>query len=130
LRSSNGNAAVVFASGTTNVFLTEPSHVLSNKGMFNAGNSGSAITIDWSNGPNQMVTLTANCTISFVNSMLCPHGVLELYQDSVGSRVPTLSGASYRSGSPPTWSTAAGAHDTLDIHNNVITGLRSVFLKT
>ncbi len=131
LRSSNANAAVVFPTGTTNVYLTEPSHVLWNKGCFNAGNSGSAITIDWSNGPYQMVTLTASAvTISFVNTSLCPHGVLELYQDGTGSRVPTISGASYRSGSPPTWSTAAGAHDTLDIHNNAVTGLRNVFLKT
>jgi hypothetical protein len=131
LKSSNANAAVNFASGSTvNIAITEPAEALWNKGVFNIGNSGSAVTVDWSKGPYQMLTLTANCTITFVNSFMCPHGVLELYQDVAGSRVPTLSGAVYRSGSPPAWSTAAGAHDTLDIHYNVVTKASNVFLKT
>ena len=29
---------------------------------FNAGNSGATLTLDWNNGNNQIVTLTANCT--------------------------------------------------------------------
>lgn len=130
LKSSNSNAAVSFASGTTNVALTEPAEALWNKGVFNAGLSGSSITIDWSKGPYQMVTLTANCTVTFENSIMCPHGVLELYQDATGSRVPTLTGAVYRSGSAPSWSTVAGAHDTLDIHYNAQTGGLNVFMKT
>ena len=128
LKSSNANALVNFTAAV-NISLTEPAEALWNKGCFNNGPSGSAITIDWSRGPYQMVVLTANCTLTFVNSMMCPHAVLELYQDQVGSRVPTLSGAVYRSGSPPSWSTAANAYDTLDIHNNVVTGKFSVFLK-
>lgn len=130
LKSSNGNAAVVFAAGTTNVYLTEPAAVLWNKGVFNVGLSGSAITIDWSNGRYQMVTLTAACTITFANSMLCPEGVLEIYQDATGGRVPTISGAVYRSGSAPTWSTTSATHDTLRIRYNAVTGKSNVFAET
>jgi hypothetical protein len=130
LKSSNANAAVVFAAGTTNVALTEPSAVLWNKGVFNAGLSGSAITIDWSNGRYQMLTLTANCTITFANSMLCPEGVLEIYQDPTGGRVPTLTGAVYRSGSAPTWSTTNATHDTLRVRYNAVTGKSNVFAET
>ena len=130
LRSSNSNAAVSFAAGTTNVALTEPAAVLWNKGVHNVGNSGSAITIDWANGPYQMVTLTAACTITFANSMLCPHGELELYQDATGGRVPTITGAVYRSGSAPTWSTTNATHDTLKINYNAVTGASNVFALT
>ena len=131
VKSSNSNALVSFAAGTTNVVLTEPAAVLWNKGVHNVGNSGSAITIDWVNGPYQMVTLNAATpTITLANSMLCPHGELELYQDATGGRVPTITGAVYRSGSAPTWSTTNATHDTLDIHYNMVTGKSNVFLKT
>ena len=130
LRSSNANAAVAFPTGTTNVVLTEPAAVLWNRGVFNVGNSGSAITIDWSNGRYQMVTLTAACTITFANSMLCPEGVLEIYQDATGGRVPTITGAVYRSGSAPTWSTTNATHDTLRVRYNAVTGQSNVFAET
>lgn len=35
--------------------------------LFNAGNSGKAITINWNNGVNQIVTLSNHCVISFSN---------------------------------------------------------------
>lgn len=131
MKSSNANAPVPFPAGTSYVSLTEPGEVLWNKGVHNVGLSGSAITIDWSNGPYQMVTLNAaNPVISFANSMLCPHGVLEIYQDVTGGRVPTISGAVYRSGSPPTWSTTAATHDTLQIRYNVVTRQSNVSLMT
>lgn len=130
LKSSNSNAAVNFSTGTVNVSLTEPAEALWNKGVFNLGNSGSAITVDWSKGPYQMLTLTAACTITFQNSMLCPHGVLELYQDLTGGRVPTITGAVYRSGSPPTWSTTNATHDTLEVDYNAVTRASNIFLKT
>jgi hypothetical protein len=131
LKSSNGNAAVVFAAGTTNVALTEPAEALWNKGVFNVGLSGGAITIDWSKGPYQMITLNAATpVITFANSMLCPHGVLEIYQDPTGGRVPTITGAVYRSGSAPTWATTAATHDTLHVHYNAVTGKSNVFAET
>lgn len=39
----------------------------SSSAWYNAGNSSSAITIDWNNGAKQRLTLTANCLISFTN---------------------------------------------------------------
>jgi WD40 repeat protein len=35
--------------------------------LYDAGNSGTALTINWSNGKNQKFTLTDNCVISFSN---------------------------------------------------------------
>ncbi len=118
LRSSNANAAVVL-SGTYYVAITEPSAALGNKGVYNAGNSGASITIDWANGPFQMVTLTAATpAISFANSMICPHGVLDIYQDATGGRVPTLNGVTFPAGGPPVWAAAANGHNIVDIVYN------------
>lgn len=40
----------------------------STNAWYNAGNSGSSITIDWANGVNQRLTLSANCLISFTGA--------------------------------------------------------------
>jgi len=32
---------------------------------YSNGNSGASIAIDWNNGNKQMLTMTANCTITF-----------------------------------------------------------------
>jgi hypothetical protein len=53
---------------------------------YNAGNSGSAITIDWDNGDNQILTLTANCTITFVHPVVGKNYRLVACQDSIGGR--------------------------------------------
>lgn len=102
-----------------------------NENVFNAGRTGCAITIDWARGAYQMCTLTTPApVITFKHSALRPHGLLELHQDIAGGRIPVITGAEYRSGSAPVWSTAPGTHDTLDIYYNVVTGGLNVFLKT
>ncbi len=55
-------------------------------GIYDNGNSGALLTIDWNKSDNQKVLLTDNCTLNF----LPPDGVdklfLKLVQDMIGSR--------------------------------------------
>ncbi len=52
--------------------------------VYNAGNSGATITINWTNGYTQKVTLTANCHISFSNPGADLTHTLILIQDATG----------------------------------------------
>lgn len=75
---------------------------------YSAGNSSTAITIDWTNGYAQKVTMTGNCTFTLSNPTTNGWYYLRLLQDGTGSRsgawpaavkwfggdtAPTLSGA-------------------------------------
>jgi hypothetical protein len=53
------------------------------------GASGSAKTIDWSNGNSQKVAMTDNCTFTFTNPLV---GLLSLFinnNDALGPHTPT-----------------------------------------
>jgi hypothetical protein len=63
-----------------------------------AGNSGSAITIDWNNGNDQVVTMTANCAFTFSNAVVGAWYTLELLQDGSGSKTH-----SYAAGTTVVW---------------------------
>ena len=74
----------------------------------NAGNSGTAKTLDWDDGNVQALTMTGDCTLTLSNPVAGAVYVLELVQDATGNRAmtwpgtvkwgaagaPTLSGAS------------------------------------
>ena len=60
--------------------------------MYEAGNSGAGITINWNNGPVQRVTLTDNATLTFANPQSGSSYTLVLVQDGTGGRSVTLSG--------------------------------------
>lgn len=60
--------------------------------LFDAGNSGSSLAIDWADGPVQQVTLTANATLTFVNAVAGRPYVLILVQDGTGGRTVALTG--------------------------------------
>jgi hypothetical protein len=66
--------------------------------IFNAGNSGSAKTIDWDNGDQQRVTMTANCTFTFTNVVAGRSYQLFLVQDSSGGRVASFPSTVFQSG--------------------------------
>lgn len=67
---------------------------LSRRAMYDAGNSGSSITIDWNNGAYQRVTLTAATpALTFSNPVNGEMYILEMVQDNTGSRLPTLPNA-------------------------------------
>lgn len=58
--------------------------------FYDAGNSSTALTIDWNNGINQKVTLTGNCTFTFSNPVSGTDYSLYLVQDATGGRSTTL----------------------------------------
>lgn len=85
---------------------------------YDNGNSGSSKTIDWNNGNKQVLTLTANCTLSFTDISLACYTtafsglLLRLVQDTTGSRTVTWpSGILWPQGVPPTLSTGSGDVD-------------------
>lgn len=88
-------------------------------GEFDAGSSGSAITINWDNGQNQKVTLTAACNITFAN-MGTGHYQLRIVQDATGNRTAnfvSLSGTRWLGAtSAPALNTAANSETFLNIY--------------
>jgi hypothetical protein len=74
--------------------------------LYDAGNSGSSITINWDNGPVQKVTLTGNATFTFSNPQSGSSYTLILVQDATGTRSVTLSGFDFGD-NIPTFNTTA-----------------------
>lgn len=58
--------------------------------IFNAGNSGTSKTINWNDGDQQVLTVNANTTLSFSNSVAGRTYFLYLTQDGTGNRTITL----------------------------------------
>jgi hypothetical protein len=91
----------------------EINNTLSYKSIFDNGNSGAAITIDWRNANIQKVTMNNACTFTFT----APAGgiaklVLELIQDGTGSRTATWPATvKWPGASAPTLTTAASSVD-------------------
>lgn len=85
---------------------------------FNAGNSGSAITLSLANGNVQRVVLTANATLTLTSpaSNSFRSLLLLIVQDATGSRTMTWP-ASVRWGTPgaPTLSTTGNATDIVNL---------------
>lgn len=81
-----------------------------------AGNSGSAITIDWNNGNDQVVTMTANCAFTFSNAVVGAWYTLELLQDGTGSRTHSYAAGTtivWPDAVAPTLTTTASRKDVL-----------------
>lgn len=83
------------------------------------GNSGAACVINWENGQKQLLTLTANAAITFVDLPADQRAnlLLELVQDGVGGRVPTF-GANTDSEPNFPIATTAGAKNLLSLYWN------------
>jgi hypothetical protein len=54
--------------------------------------SGSAKTIDWSNGNTQKVAMTDNCTFTFTNPLVGPLNLFVNNNDPLGPYTPTWPG--------------------------------------
>ena len=83
---------------------------------FDAGNSGTAITINLANGNVQKLTLTNNCTITLTSPASGAYRSLLIYvfQDGVGSRTITWPGSvKWGTAGAPTLSTAATKMDKI-----------------
>jgi hypothetical protein len=83
--------------------------------LYDAGNSGTGIAIDWENGPVQKVTLTGNATLTFTNPVSGGTFTLILVQDGTGGRTVSLTGWDFGD-STPSYNTAASK-------KNVVSGL-------
>lgn len=79
---------------------------------YSAGSCSSALTVDWTNGPHQKITLTGNCTLTMSNPLNGEWHSLELIQGSGGGFTVTWP-ASYKwqGGQAPTLSVSAGSID-------------------
>lgn len=75
-----GKAVTVDASGL--LVFTNPGVIPG--GEFDAGSSGAAKTIDWTNGCAQKLTLTADTTLTFVDPSEAAFLILRYVQDSTG----------------------------------------------
>jgi hypothetical protein len=81
--------------------------------IYDAGNSGSAKTIDWANGNTQKVTMTDNCTFTFSNPVAGSTYKLYLIQDAGGTNTHTWTGGglsiTWNANTQPTWITTGDA---------------------
>jgi hypothetical protein len=81
--------------------------------IYDAGNSGAAKTIDWTNGSVQKVTMTDNCTFTFNNPVAGSTYKLYLIQDAGGTNTHTWTGGGlvikWNDSTQPTWNTTGNA---------------------
>lgn len=84
--------------------------------LYDAGNSSTAITLDWDNGNTQLVTLTGNATFTLSNPKDGFRYLIVLKQDGTGSRTVTWpSSVKWQAGTAPTLSTTAGKVDIVTL---------------
>lgn len=80
------------------------------------GNSGSAKTLDWHNGNSQLLTMTANCTLTLSNPQDGFRYVIALKQGGSGSYTMTWPAAvKWTAGAAPTLSTVVGKVDIITL---------------
>jgi len=92
-------------------------------GMFaeyDNGNSGAGpITIDWSNGSDQKITINANTTLAILTASAVGHYQLRLIQDATGGRTTAFTGLSasrwLNSLAQPTFNTAANGETVITL---------------
>lgn len=78
---------------------------------YDTGNSGSARTLDWSLGNLQLLTLTANCVLTFSNLLDGSRYLLGLAQDTVGGRTVTWPTIRWLDGATPALTAAPNQYD-------------------
>lgn len=83
--------------------------------LFDAGNSGTSIEIDWDDGNEQLVTLTGNCTLSFTNPREGGRYVLLLSTGAGSFTVAFDEDVRWPGGTPPTITTDASKYDLITL---------------
>jgi hypothetical protein len=84
---------------------------------YNAGNSGTAITIDWTLRNRQRVSVNNNCTITFTAPLGVTNILLKLTNASAGSKTVTWPGTvRWPNATAPTLSAGSGAIDLINCY--------------
>lgn len=88
-------------------------------GEYNAGNSGTSVTVDFANGQKQVLTLTGNATVTLAFPGVGDYKI-RLVQDGTGSRTVAWSGVTKWVGSAtqPAINTAASSETLVGIYYN------------
>lgn len=84
-------------------------------GLYDNGNSGSAITINWANGDRQKVTISAACTISYSNAIAGQILNLEVIENGTGGFAITLPTSKWPNGAAGVFTTTANAKNILAV---------------
>ena len=130
---TTGNGNVVFSSNATvshltildttitalsvnRVILTDSNGALFTPGEFNAGNSGTSLTLNWNNGPAQLVSLTGSVTLTLSNPAAGQAYIIRFIQDSTPRTVTWPASVKWSSGISPTISTGSGAIDVIKFY--------------
>ncbi len=113
LTASTVTASLITASQITACNISGPSKFPKVSGMYDAGNSGSAITINWLNGDRQKTAITASTTISFSNP--ADGQALTLLMKSAASGVfsITLPTMKWTGSAATTMGTTSGCNNTI-----------------
>lgn len=89
--------------------------VLSFPQRYSAGNSGTALTINWNNSPLQVVTLTGNVTFTFSNPINWPYTYRVMVFTGAGGFTATWPGSVlWPGGVAPVVTVAAGKTDVFE----------------
>lgn len=120
--SINGNstAAQVIAggSGITVNSASGTTTISQSNAEFNAGNSGTSKTIDFNNGPAQLLTLTGNVTLTLSNATAGGAYLLRL-ATGAGSFTVTWPGAvKWPNSTAPVITTAASKVDLINLYSD------------
>lgn len=83
-----------------------------------SANTGTAITIDLTNGTVQNLTLTGNATITMPTAVAGKSFIIILSQDGTGSRTVTWSTVSWPSATAPTVTSTASKRDIFSFFSN------------
>jgi hypothetical protein len=83
---------------------------------YDAGNSGTSLTLDFNSGQNQKVTLTGNVTFTFSNPVAGMTAKIKLVQDATGSRAVTWPTIKWAGGAAPTLTGTAGSIDIITLY--------------
>lgn len=85
-------------------------------GEYNNGNSGAAITVNFANGDRQLVTISANTTLSWSNAIQGQCLILRLVENGTGNFTITLPSGKWPNGSAGTFTTTPNAINLLAVY--------------
>lgn len=84
-------------------------------GLYDNGNSGASITINWANGDRQKLTVSASTTLSYSGAVAGQVMTLIVVENGTGNFTVTLPTSKWPSGSAGSFTTTANAINTLTV---------------